>query len=123
MDNIKVHKSDIILKWVEQIGITDKLSFKEKIDKLKEIIEVIPNDFNGSRFGHDSIRLEGSKQFIIYILGIISIFYYMETPTVRLEINMNKLPLSKIIEPYNKDLEHWACYIRLIERTKKFVTI
>jgi len=110
----KLHKSEIMLKWA-------KILDQEIEQKLYELMEILPSSYQGSRFGHDGLRIEGSQLFIFFILSKLKELYAMENEETRLEIVMHELDLNEVQKPRNIENSHWVLYVRVIDREPQYL--
>lgn len=84
-------------------------------NRLNEVMEIISKDFNGSRFGHDAVRIEGSIDFIKTAMIMLSpLFSFDKIDDYCLETFMLKLDPKEIIGDKNPD-GNWVLYIRVKE--------
>jgi len=98
--------------------------WKECVEQLSghnidSIIKPLPKDFIGSKFGHDSIRIEGGKYFIFYVLSQhLNLFLekYENNPRYELQVFMNKLNPEYVAKPLNDSGEHFVLYLRIVEK-------
>ena len=82
-------------------------------ENLLDVIEILPIDFIGSKFGHDGLRIEGSINYIKEILKFLKpLLKYKDC----LSVHMNKLDTKIISKPINKSGDHYVIYIRLINQ-------
>lgn len=105
----KYRKSELLQWWKESIAKQDK-------PRLASFMETLPYNFTDSRFGHDSIRIEGSKQFISHILVSLQELLEMENSTTRLELTMYRLDNAVIQGELNRLQEHYVLYVRALRR-------
>jgi len=89
--------------------------------KLSEVAEILPEDFSGSKFGHDGIRIEGSIVYIQTILRYLKPLLQYENDG--LSIHMNKLLNSEISQPLNSRQEHYVVYLRLVKPIVKTIKL
>jgi len=106
----KVLRADILREWIKMEQ--DDSDISTVFDTMK----ALPSSFKGSRFGHDSLRIMGSKNFIKSIMALLTPLTKLENDHRRLEIIMRELDNNCIQPPYNKDKSHWVLYVRLIRR-------
>lgn len=116
----RIHKSDVVTMWKEAITINHQRKKVMLPTLLGEVAEPLSSDYQGSRFGHDGIRIEGSINFVMALMGCLDDLYKLETDTVRLEVVMHELHSSSVNPPYNKQESHWVCYIRPIYRQSNY---
>ena len=83
---------------------------------LARIIQPIPNGHVGKTFGLDGIRIDGSTEFILAVLGRIKDLLDCENGRTRLAVHIADCETAA--QPYNKGNGGHVCYIRVHERGK-----
>jgi hypothetical protein len=77
-----------------------------------ESVRAIPYKMEGSKFGMDGIRIDGSRQFIDAVLSQLKGLLVWENVVARLGVNYTECCDRETREP-NGD---WVCYIRVHQR-------
>ncbi len=117
----KYHKGEVLSWW--EITIEDYIANIETntVIPMAELMEVLPSNFTGSRFGHDSLRIEGSKVYIGRILALVAPLLELENNRVRLELSMYELNNGEIVKPLNDNKKHYVLYVRAIDRKPEHI--
>ncbi len=69
----------------------------------------------GSRYGHDGIRIDGSRRFIDSVLSRLSDVLEQESTDTRLELNYTEIADKETRTPTGT----WVCYVRVHERGRE----
>lgn len=118
----KYHKGEILSWWESLVEeYINSINKGEKTVPISETIEILPFNFQGSRFGHDSLRIEGSKEFIGRTLVMVSPLLEMENDKVRLELSLYELDTNEMVKPLNKENKHYVLYVRAIQRRPEHI--
>jgi hypothetical protein len=111
-----ISKETLLKFWNECV---EPIGFDEPIyPEILKAATLLPLNHHGSKFGHDGIRIEGSKKFIASVL--YQLRQLLEIDVDMLEINANILDLACVTEPLNAEKEHIVMYIRIKNKSKKY---
>ncbi len=84
---------------------------------LMNIVEVLPADHEGSRYGHDGVRVEGSLEYIKVVLKMLSpMFHAHKEGYTKLETYMMKINPKEIKGNNNPD-GNYVLYVRFVEES------
>ena len=72
----------------------------------------VPYKATGSKFGHDGIRIDGSRKFIDSVLGRLTDVMAQENGETRLELNYTETTDRETGQPTGS----WVCYVRVHQR-------
>ena len=108
-----IRKSDMLQTWQQMKPL---MALTPDENPFIGLMEILPANFKGNKFGHDCIRIEGSMQFILVVMSLLKPLSEMENGNKRLELITQELNPKDVSPPLNKKQSHWVCYIRLIER-------
>lgn len=75
-------------------------------------LQAVPYKAEGSRYGYDGIRIDGSRQFIDSVLVRLKDVIEQEDMNTRLELNYTEIADRESGEPTG----NWCCYVRVHER-------
>ena len=115
----RVPVQEILEMWDNAESMSN-MNLMKKIEKF----EVVPNDFSGSRFGHDSIRIEGQIDFIKAVLKMLTpIKNYTDCNFEKtLEIFMFTIKKGQVVpfkESDKENFERYCVYLRLKQTKSK----
>lgn len=93
------------------------LAHWESLDPVDpaESIRAIPYKLEGSKFGMDGIRIDGSRQFIDAVLSQLKGLLVWENAVARLGVNYTECTDRETKAP-NGD---WVCYVRVHQRGRE----
>ena len=75
----------------------------------------VPYKATGSKYGHDGIRIDGSRAFIDSVLGRLTDIIAQENDETRLELNYTETTERETREPTGT----WVCYVRVHQRGRE----
>lgn len=80
----------------------------------------IPTGVEGSTYGHDGIRITGSKQFISSVMGRFKDFVYQENPATKL-----RLTFKQVEDKYTQtpDERKYVFYANTTQRAPKKIKV
>ena len=119
MNNKETKKHGFTGKRIDKI---DFLKILESVGDKYHICDTmssLPPNFRGQRFGHDAIRVEGSKLFIFLVASKLREIFKAESDRIKVEIIMSEIDAIDIVPPLNVEKSHWVCYIRLIQLSEE----
>ena len=77
-----------------------------------DTVNAIPYKAEGSKYGYDGIRIDGSRKFIDSVLAKLKRMLVWESAVTRLELNYTQIVDKVTGEP----IDSWVCYIRVHQR-------
>lgn len=78
-------------------------------ESFEDTVSPIPYKTEGSRYGMDGIRIDGSRRFIDSVLAKLKDLLVWESAVTRLELNYTETVSRETQEPTGR----WVCYVRV----------
>ena len=89
---------------------------------ITDKIRPLPYKHEGSTYGEDGIRIDGSQEFIFAVLSRLQDLLDLEAVNTRLSVSMSEIATRTKIGngvQFGDGTGNWCCYIRCAERGRK----
>ena len=100
-----IRKDDLLNRWA---------SMKTQKNPAS-VMRAIENKHEGSTYGNDGIRIDGSQEFIFAVLSRLTPLMDLENGTTRLQLSMSPVR-ERVNGEFGGETGEWCCYIRCHER-------